>query len=91
MSPSGQIKLGAVWDMLDECAPGHTRIKQTHSWKIQFGERTYPSLPFGDRSVKRVRRRLIAKNHVKKMVRHLGLNTDCVEGLLPELGPVSKV
>jgi hypothetical protein len=55
--------------MLVECAKGHTFKELPHNFCVYYGGKTYPSLP---------RYTQMEVGHVKKMVRHLGLDVECV-------------
>lgn len=69
--------------MLDACAPRHTRKENLHHYCIRFNGKTYPSLPKGEHG--RGLRAEIELGHVKKMIRHLGIDLDCAKKHLPGL------
>jgi hypothetical protein len=81
MTSFGQIKLATVWKMLKKCAPGHARIELGHHWRIDFGDRSYPAFPLGKRRSKTPEVQL---GHVRKMVRHLGIE-ECAKAVLRQL------
>lgn len=82
MSSKGMIRLSAVFEMLDLCAPGHQRVAKTHHWRITFAGRTYPRLPLGRHGHRRDSE--IQRGHVKQLIRHFGLQ-DCAQRVLPDL------
>ena len=65
--------------MLEQCAPGHQVTEQPHSFKVTFGDRTYPALPRGKRNLPNPE---VYLGDVRKMARHLGLDPDCVASSL---------
>lgn len=72
----------AIFAMLDVCAPGHERMAKTHHWRIEYRDRTFPTLPLGEHG-----RRInpdIQVGVVKKMARHLGI-LECAQAELPQL------
>lgn len=83
MGSLGQVPLKQVWAMLDECAPGHTRKARVHNYCINYRDRSYPSFPLGPHGKRE--NPSIEIGHVKKMVRYLGLDPECVGRLLPQL------
>lgn len=66
--------------MLDECAPGHTRVRRPHNWVIRYQGQVYPSLPTGQHG-KRPDTAPIEVGHIRKMARHLGI-TECCQRVL---------
>jgi hypothetical protein len=54
--------------MLESCAPGHSIRLATHSRVIKYNGHVFPSLPKFDN---------IELGHVRKMVRHLGIDWEC--------------
>ncbi len=83
MAPStGTVKLKQVFRMLDECAPGHSRKEQAHSWRVDFNDRRFPSFQLGKRS--RGQEAEITMFHVRKLVRALEIDEDCVRRLLKQ-------
>jgi hypothetical protein len=55
--------------MLEKCAPGYTWRMATHSRVVKYQNGVYRSLPKHDQ---------IEIVHTKKMVRHLGIDRECV-------------
>lgn len=82
MSSFGQVKLSKVWKMLDSCADGYEAVEQQHSWRVMYKGRTYPKLQLGKRSSAT---REVELGHVKKMIRHLGIDPECASRHLPQL------
>lgn len=56
--------------MLESCAPGHSIRLANHSWVIKYNGLVYRNLPKFDN---------IELGHVRKMVRHLGIDKDCAK------------
>lgn len=73
------IDTQAIWAMLERCAPGFTKRKTVHHWRIEFAGRTYPTLPLG-RHGKRTNPEIEA-GHVRKMARFLGIY-ECASAML---------
>ena len=82
MSSFGQVQLSRVWKMLKKCAEDYAAIEQPHSWRIEYDGKVYPNFPLGKRSKATPE---IELGHVRKMVRHLGLDPQCVRKHLPQL------
>lgn len=70
------IAQSAVKRMTDKCAPGSTWTLGTHSYKVKFGGRCYPSLP---------KHAEIEIGHIRKMVRHLQIDRKCATAQIPAL------
>ena len=81
MSPAGQLPHSKVWKMLDECAPGWTKRKQAHHYRIDHGDKTMSNFPFGDHSKKTTE---VQVHWVRKLARVLGIE-DCAKRVLPQL------
>ena len=77
------VKLKAIWQMLDECAPGHTRSGNAEYWTIRFNDKIYYRLPTGKHG--RRDNPEIEAGYVKNVVRHLGINPDCASRALPSV------
>lgn len=56
--------------MLDECAPGYTMRLANHSRVVTFNGKVYWSLP---------KHKNIELGHVRKMIRHFGINQECAK------------
>ena len=54
--------------MPDACAPGWRPKPYTHNSCIMYGKRTFPSFPKHDR---------VDVGHIKRMIKHLGIDMDC--------------
>ncbi len=67
--------------MLKKCAPGHRVTEQPHSYRIDYGDDTYWNFPLGKRNQKDPEVQL---PQVRKLVRHLKLEEDCVRRYLPQ-------
>lgn len=82
MGSFGTIALQANWQMLERCAPGHTRQMRTHHWVIRFNGKTYPTLPLGPHGKRENPE--IQIGHVRKLARHLGI-LECAKSVLEQL------
>lgn len=60
--------------MLDHCAPGYKWRLATHSRVITYKGKTYPSFP---------KHREIELGHIRRMIRHLGIEQECAKEYLP--------
>jgi hypothetical protein len=67
---SASVAYGDVERMLKECAPNSSVRLATHSRVVDFNGKVYRTLPKFDK---------IELGHVRKMVRHLGINPDCAK------------
>ena len=86
MPSKGRVRLKAVFDMLDECAPGYVCKPTPHFLRFHYGGKTYPSFPRGEHGRKRISENAeIEPGHVKKLVRHLDIDRDCANGKIPVL------
>lgn len=84
MTSFGQVPLRQVWELLDHCAPGHTREARVHNYCVRYKDRSFPSLPLG-RHGKR-ENPPIEVGHIRKMVRALDIDRDCAKRVVPQLG-----
>lgn len=82
MGSFGTVALQAIWTMLENCAPGHTRKAKTHNWVIRYRGKTYPSFPLGPHGKRENPE--IEVGHVKRMVRFLGI-LECAKAHLEQL------
>ena len=41
------IRINSIYEMLDECAPGHTRSSKLHHIWVTYNSKTYRKLPKG--------------------------------------------
>lgn len=80
MGSTGTVKLNAVWELLNHCAPGHTKKEGDHYWRIYFQGKTYPNFPTG----KHAKNKEIQYGHIKRMIRHLEIE-DCARTTMPGL------
>lgn len=74
MSSFGHVLLKDVWTMLVACAPGHQVKATTHHYRVDYQNKTYHRLPrgaHGDRNPE------VEAFHVRKMIRHLGIDVNC--------------
>ena len=60
--------------MLDDCAEGYSIRISVHHRRVTYNDKIYPSFPKHDE---------IELGHVRSLVRHLGIDKDCANGLLP--------
>jgi hypothetical protein len=65
---SASASFDDVKRMLDECAPGYTLRLANHSRVVTFNGKVYRSLP---------KHKNVELGHVRKMIRHLGINQEC--------------
>jgi len=78
MTSSGTVKLRKIFDMLDKCLPGHTKVEKTHHWWITSDDKIYTSFPSGEHGKKNPE---IEKGHIRHMVRFFEIE-DCAKGEL---------
>ena len=64
--------------MLEDCAPGYTIRLATHSRVVCYGGKTYRSFP---------KHKDIELGHIRKMVRNLQIDQDCVARHIPSVFP----
>jgi hypothetical protein len=57
-----------VLRMLDKCATGYDIRRTTHGYKVEWKGKVFPDLP---------KYKEIQIGHVRKMVRHLGIDKAC--------------
>jgi len=62
------ISFGDVLRMLEHCANGFGIRRTTHGRMVDWNGRSFPDLPKHDD---------IGIGHIRKMVRHLGIDKDC--------------
>jgi hypothetical protein len=62
------VSISEVGRMLDKCALGHTIRRTTHGKVVAFNDKVYRDLPKFDE---------IEIGHIRKMVRHLGIDKEC--------------
>jgi hypothetical protein len=67
---SASVAYTDVERMLRECAKGFTVRLANHSRVVTYNKKVYRTLPKFDK---------IEIGHIRKMVRHLEINKDCVE------------
>lgn len=65
---SVSVPYGDVLRMLKECAKGHDLRRTTHGRRVEYDGKVYLDLPKHDD---------IEIGHIRKMVRHLGIDKDC--------------
>jgi hypothetical protein len=65
---SAAVAYNDVKRMLDDCAKGSSIRLATHSRVIEWNGKVYRTLPKFDN---------LELGHVRKMVRHLGIDKDC--------------
>jgi hypothetical protein len=65
---SVSIPYSDIVRMLEQCASGFDIRRTTHGRRVEWNGRTFPDLPKYDD---------IQIGHIRKMVRHLGINQDC--------------
>ena len=70
------VKLKRVWQMLDDCAAGHSKTANQEYWTIRYGGKTFRKFPTGAHGNRRNPE--VERGHVKAMVRHFLLPADCV-------------
>jgi hypothetical protein len=83
MPSRGLVRLKAICEMLDACAPGYTMKEHLHNYSVTWNGKTYPTLPRGAQGSGA--RAEIQLGHVKKMIRFLGIDAECARRHLPIL------
>jgi hypothetical protein len=67
---SVSVAFDDVLRMLRKCAPGFDCRRTTHGRRVEFNGKVFRDVPkFDD----------IEIGHIRKMVRHLGINKDCAK------------
>ena len=56
--------------MLEKCAQGFDIRRTTHGYRVKWNGKLFPDLPKHDP---------VQIGHVRKMVRHLGIDNDCAQ------------
>jgi hypothetical protein len=80
------VDLIDVFELLDRCAPGHTRKATTHHWCIRWNGKTFPTLSLGAHGKGRGSGRTdIFAAHVRQMIVQLGISVECAKQSLPGL------
>jgi hypothetical protein len=81
------VLLKLVWEMLLQCAPGHRIAEKTHYYRVEYAGKTYPALPKGSHSDRgrRSGQAEIEAGHVRKLIRHLGIDEECARRVIPGL------
>ena len=72
----GQASHKEIWEMLDHCCPGWTRVESGHFFRVMWKGRTYAALPKGQHGKKQGRAE-VEVGHVKHMIRQLGIDMGC--------------
>ena len=67
---SASVVYNQVLRMLQDCAYGFSVRLATHSRVVTFGSKVFRDLPKFDK---------IELGHIRKMVRHLGINPECAK------------
>ena len=67
---SATASFADVERMLKSCADGYSIRLATHSRVVKYNGLVYPSLPKHDN---------LELGHIRKMVRHLGIDKDCAK------------
>ncbi len=73
------VQLSNVWAMLNECAPGYTRVEKEHHWWVFYNGKTFQNLSVGKRGSNRPEV-YIAK--IRSMVRLFGIKA-CAARFIP--------
>ena len=71
--------MGAVFAMLDECAPGHTRRVGNHRLVVTWRGASYLGLPQGPGGGAAVAAVVLDYARIRKAVRMLGIDPDCAQ------------
>ena len=72
--------------MLDECAPGHSRIPTDHHYCARYKGREFPTLPLGEHGKGRKSgRNEIKVGHLRQLVRQLVIDPECARRVVPRL------
>lgn len=87
MSASKVVQLKVVWDILDRCAPGHSRELKKHGWRIVYAAFVYPVFAKGKHAKgmnpKRNNPEVFA-GELRQLARLFEIE-DCVRDALPEI------
>ena len=75
----GMIQLTQVFNMLTECATGHSVLEKTHHFWIRYGSLVFIGLPKGGHG--KLGNHAIEAGHVRRMSRILQIE-DCAFGFL---------
>jgi len=67
---SVSVAFSDVLRMLEDCAKGSDVRRTTHGRRVEFNGKVYRDVPKFD---------TIEIGHIRKMVRHLGINKDCAK------------
>jgi len=77
---TGQVRLSAIITMLEECAPGNTRVLKTHHYWIEYRGKSYRSLPKGAHGRTDPE---IQAPFVRKLVSQLEISPECAKKHFP--------
>ena len=61
---------------MDHCAPGYTWKEKVHNIWVYYNNKTYANLP---------KQKEIAVGHIRKMLRHLGVDPACAGEYIEQL------
>jgi hypothetical protein len=70
---AGTVRLSDVWQMLNRCAPGYTKVEKPSYWWVEYKGKRFPQLPKGGPSERNpeirvgVIRQLITQLEIDKM------------------------
>jgi hypothetical protein len=78
---SASAAFSAIERLLKDCAPGYAIRLATHSRVVSFNGKVFRELPKPD---------TIEYGHIRKMVRFLGISTDCAAKHLPQVFKVQS-
>lgn len=84
MGSHGRVSHEEILEMLRACAPGCECRDTPHYYRVMWRGKTYPSLPKGEHG-KRPGQAEVEIGHVRKMIRHLGIDLECARRHLPIL------
>jgi len=74
------VRLDDVWQMLDNCLPGHEKISKPHRWNVKFNGRLYHEVPLGRHGARANPE--IETGHIRGLVKFFGIKKDCYENFV---------
>jgi len=74
MSSFGPVPLKELWAMLAACADGHAVTPTTHHYRVDYNGKSYYRVPKGAHGARNPE---IEAFHVRKVIRHLGIDPKC--------------
>ena len=81
MASKGTAPLKTIFDMLEDCAPGHRCAKKKHHWWVYWKAATFPSLPLGEHGARE--NPDIQFGVIRQMIRQLKIGWECARRHIP--------